>query len=255
MDAAQVPFGATGLSAPSYTAIGNHDALVQGNQAANGAIEETATGCIKPLPTVPPPPGSSYADALMSLSPATLMSPVPSERMLVPPDPDRRFVSKQQYKAVFQNGAQADGHGFDYVDPAQNTASNQSAGYYSWSPAPKFRFIALDTTCDAGVTGPSADGNIDDPQFQWLRAELGKAQAAGQYAVLFSHHAIQSLTCSPADELAPPCGGPEPSQPAPHTPTTALGTTRTPAATSTPATPGRSISAPTPRRCCAAFPT
>ena len=206
MDTAQLPFTVAGLDVPSYTAIGNHDALVQGNQAANQEFEQVATGCIKPLPTVPPPPGTTYGDALMQLDPTNLLGLAGTERLLVPPDPNRRFVTKQQYKAVFQAGAQGDGHGFDYVDPAQNAASAQSAGYFSWSPAPKFRFIALDTTCDAGVTGPSADGNIDHPQFQWLQAELGKAQAAGQYAVLFSHHAIQSLTCSPPDELAGPCG-------------------------------------------------
>ena len=207
MNAAQIPFPATGLSVPSYAVIGNHDALVQGNQAANQGFERVATGCIKPLPSVVPPPGTTYGNALMQLNPTNLLGLGAGERMLVPPDPNRRFVTKQQYKAVFQAGVQGDGHGFDYVDPAQNAASAQSAAYFSWSPAPKFRFIALDTTCDAGVAGPSADGNIDDPQFQWLKGELGKAQAAGQYAVLFSHHAIQSLTCSPPDETnAEPCG-------------------------------------------------
>ena len=207
MDAAQKPFGATGLDVPSYVAFGNHDALVQGNQAANAAFETVATGCIKPFPTTVPPPGTSYADALSGLSPATLLSLTPSNRILVPPDPDRRFVSHQQYKAVFQNGAQPDGHGFDFVDAAQNAASGNSAGYYSWSPVPKLRFIALDTTCEAGIAGPAADGNIDDPQFQWLKGELAKAQTAGQGVVLFSHHAIQSLTCNPPDEAAPPCSG------------------------------------------------
>ena len=58
------------------------------------------------------------------------------------------------------------------------------------------------------MAGPAADGNIDDPQFQWLKVELGKAQSAGQGVVLFSHHAIQSLTCNVPDELpANACGG------------------------------------------------
>ncbi len=183
MDAAQRPFTAVGLAVPSYVVFGNHDALVQGNQAATQGVEQAATSCTK----------------LLS---GTTRTPVP-------PDPDRQFVSKAQYKAVFQSGSQADGHGFDFIDPAQNVASNESAGYYAWSPVPKLRFIGIDTTCDAGVAGPSADGNIDDPQFQWLRGQLQAAQAAGQLVVLFSHHAIQSLTCNLPDEQAPPCTVPD----------------------------------------------
>ncbi|MGH2982605.1 MAG: hypothetical protein ACRDKV_11255 [Solirubrobacterales bacterium] len=181
MDAAQKPFDAAGLDVPSYVAIGNHDALVQGNQAANQSFESVATGCVKQV-------GAS--------SGATI---------LVPPDPSRQFVSKDQYKAVFESGSQADGHGFDFVDPAQDSAAGGSAGYYAWSPVPRMRFVAIDTTCDAGLVGPSSDGNIDDPQFQWLRGQLQAAQSAGQLVVVFSHHAIQSLTCNLPDEAAPDC--------------------------------------------------
>ena len=54
-------------------------------------------------------------------------------------------------KDVFKAGAQADGHGFDYIDPAQEAASKGAAGYYSWSPTPGMRFIALDTVAEAGT--------------------------------------------------------------------------------------------------------
>jgi metallophosphoesterase (TIGR03767 family) len=202
MDAAQRPFSAVGLNVPSYVVFGNHDALVQGNQAANQSFEQIATGCVKPLAV---PVGSN----ITNLTPAALQSLAPNDRILVPPDSNRQFVSKAQYKAVFQSGSQADGHGFDYIDPAQNAASNGAAGYYAWNPTSKMRFIGLDTTCDAGVAGPSADGNIDDPQFQWLKGQLQAAQSAGKLVVLFSHHAIQSLTCNLPDEQAPPCTVPD----------------------------------------------
>jgi metallophosphoesterase (TIGR03767 family) len=206
MDAAQRPFSAVGLNVPSYVVFGNHDALVQGNQAANQSFEQVATGCIKPLTGSV---GPSIANALASLTPAAVGGLAPSDRILVPPDPNRQFVSKKQYKTVFQSGAQADGHGFDFIDPAQNSASNGAAGYYAWSPVPGMRFIGLDTTCDGGIAGPSADGNIDDPQFQWLKGKLQAAQSAGKLVVLFSHHAIQSLTCDVPDEppASPPCTG------------------------------------------------
>jgi hypothetical protein len=182
MDRAQEPFEAAGLDVPSYVAFGNHDALVQGNQAADAAIEAEATGCTKPMEGVP---------------------------TLVPPDPKRRYVSKAQFKQVFKDGAQPDGHGFGDVDPAEDAASNGAAGYYSFVPAPGLRMVALDTVCVGGVTGPCADGNVDDPQFRWLEGVLEKATAADQLVVIFSHHAIPSLTANVPDEAAPPCTGPD----------------------------------------------
>jgi metallophosphoesterase (TIGR03767 family) len=212
MDKAQQAFTAAGLDVPSYVAFGNHDALVQGNAAANAAFEQVATGCLKPIGPVPNP---ENAPALLSalLNPTNLLGTLltkPQNLILVPGDPKRQSVSKKQYKDVFKAGSQADGHGFDYIDPAQESASKGAAGYYSWSPTPGMRFIALDTVAEAGTivtpTGHfTADGNIDDPQFKWLEGQLKAATAAGELVVLFSHHAPESLTADAADELAPPC--------------------------------------------------
>lgn len=201
MDRAQQPFQTAGLDVPSYVAIGNHDALVQGNAAANAAYESVATGCVKPMSPVVT--DSTLADALAELDPTTLLAL--GGTALVPPDPKRQFVSKSQLKDVYKAGTQADGHGFGFVDPVEEAASAGAAGYYSWSPKPGFRFISLDTVSDAGVIGPSADGNIDHPQFTWLRTQLEQATAADQLVVLFSHHAIPSLTADVPDESAPPC--------------------------------------------------
>jgi metallophosphoesterase (TIGR03767 family) len=212
MDRAQQAFTATGLSVPSYVAFGNHDALVQGNAAANAAFELVATGCLKPIGPVSNPENIA---ALVSslLNPTNLLASLltsPQNTIVVPGDPKRQFVSKKQYKDVFKGGSQADGHGFDFIDPAQEAASKGAAGYYAWSPAPGMRFIALDTVAEAGTiltpTGKStSDGNIDDPQFKWLRGQLEAATAADQLAVIFSHHAPESLTADAPDELAPLC--------------------------------------------------
>jgi metallophosphoesterase (TIGR03767 family) len=212
MDRAQQAFTANGLSVPSYVAFGNHDALVQGNAAANAAFEQVATGCLKPIGPVSNP--ENAAALLTSLfNPANLLASLltsPQNTIVVPGDPQRRFVSKKQYKDVFKAGSQADGHGFDLIDAAQETASKGAAGYYAWSPAPGMRFIALDTVAEAGTiltpTGKStSDGNIDDPQFKWLRGQLQAATAADELVVLFSHHAPESLVADAPDELAPPC--------------------------------------------------
>jgi hypothetical protein len=204
MDTAQQQFQGAGLAVPSYVSFGNHDALAQGNQAANQSFEQVGTGCIKPMEGT----GDDFAGALASLTPDNLLALFasdPSKTMVVPPDPGRQYVSKPQYKAVFKGGTQADGHGFGLIDPAEESASGGAAGYYSWSPLPGMRFISVDTVCEGGVAGPSADGNVDDPQFRWLEDELKGATAADELVVLFSHHAIQSLTCDVPDEAAPPC--------------------------------------------------
>jgi metallophosphoesterase (TIGR03767 family) len=212
MDRAQQAFTAAGLDVPSYVAFGNHDALVQGNAAANVAFEQVATGCLKPIGPVPNP--ENAAALLTSLfNPTALLGTLltsPQNLVLVPGDPQRRFVSKKQYKDIFKAGSQADGHGFDFVEAAQESASKGAAGYYAWSPTPGMRFIAVDTVAEAGTiftpTGKStSDGNIDDPQFKWLRAQLEAATAADELVVLFSHHAPESLVADAADELAPPC--------------------------------------------------
>jgi metallophosphoesterase (TIGR03767 family) len=207
MDRAQQPFEASGLDAPSYVSFGNHDALAQGNQAANASFEQVATGCMKPMEL-----GIGDLEGLAELGPEAFQEALesnPGAAALVPPDPDRRYVSKSEYKQVFLDGGQADGHGFAHIDPAEETASGGAAGYYSFVPVPGLRVIALDTVCEGGVTGPCADGNIDHPQFLWLEGELGKAAEADQLVVLFGHHAIPSLTADVPDEVAPPCTGPD----------------------------------------------
>ncbi|MEX2196020.1 MAG: TIGR03767 family metallophosphoesterase [Thermoleophilaceae bacterium] len=193
MDRAQQPFEAEGLAVPSYVAFGNHDGLAQGNNAAIAPYEAVGTGCVKPMG--PLPPGGDLT--------ATLLQTTPSQLVTVPPDEGRRFVNKPQYRALHDTGAQADAHGFGFIDPAESAASRGHASYYAWSPKPGFRFISLDTVAEGGVLAP--EGNIDEPQFRWLRGELQEAQAAGELAVVFGHHPIRSLTVNQSDEAAPPC--------------------------------------------------
>jgi metallophosphoesterase (TIGR03767 family) len=212
MDRAQQAFTASGVKVPSYVAFGNHDALVQGNAAANAAFEQVATGCLKPIGPVSNP---ENAQALLEslFDPVRLLSSFltsPQNTILVPGDPNRRFVSKKQYKDIFKAGKQKDGHGFGLIESAQETASKGAAGYYAWSPTPGMRFIALDTVAEAGtILTPSgastSDGNVDDPQFKWLRSQLQAATTAKQLVVIFSHHAPESLVADIPDELAPPC--------------------------------------------------
>jgi metallophosphoesterase (TIGR03767 family) len=202
MDRAQAPFQAQGLAVPSYVLFGNHDGLTQGTVAATAAYEATALGCLKPLA---PAPGSTRPEE--TLNPGALealLASNPSRVMRVPPDERRQFVDKAQFKRIFDAG-QSDDHGFAYVDQAELTASRGAASYYSWSPKPGLRFIALDTMSEAGNPGDTAEGNLDQPQWAWLERELDRAEASGELVVAFGHHATGSLGARTPDEAAPPC--------------------------------------------------
>ena len=208
LDAAQKRFKTPGLRAPSYVAFGNHDGLVQGNQAALTPVEVVAVGCVKPLvgiSTTLLSPTFLATTPLSKLGQPKLVQKVGTQVMLVPPDSKRQYVTKEQYRNVFQAGDQADGHGFDHVDAAELAASKGAASYYAFDDGP-IRFIGLDTVSEAGVIGVSANGNIDAPQFAWLQRELQDAEADGQLVVVFGHHApSSSLTANVPDELALPC--------------------------------------------------
>src|SRR4029453_17081416 len=140
MDRAQtLAFTPAGLDVPSYVANGNHDPLVQGNEDPIAAFEALSTSCLKVLASTAAPAVPGVPDPSVLLEPAAATT-------LVPPDPARRYVSKPQIKAIYGANDVDNDHGFGFVDPAQNAASNNSASYYAWDPpqAPGFRFIALD---------------------------------------------------------------------------------------------------------------
>ncbi len=219
--AQQLAFAPEGLDVPFYVTNGNHDVLVQGNEDANAAFEDIATGCFKALGTTNDP--TQPPDGLDGPDPSPLLSPA-DVGMLVPPDPDRRFVSKPQIKEVYgvtDEGPSDDDHGFAYVDPEENTASRGSASYYAWDPeqTPGMRFISIDTNSEGGQTAEtvapgqpstpgSSNGNIDDPQFQWLKGELQAAQARNQLVVIFGHHPVRSMSTEIRDEQAAACTSP-----------------------------------------------
>jgi metallophosphoesterase (TIGR03767 family) len=214
MDRAQNRFRATGLDVPSYMAFGNHDTLVQGNAWATATFNKLATGCLKPvndaqensgLPNTPLF-GLVVNPSLTENQVLDLYESNPEYFIGVPPDPKRRLVSKKTYKNIFKAGNDPSGHGFGFVDRAEEKASNGAAGYYSFSPRRGVRFITLDTNSEGGKVLVSSEGNLDNPQFEWFEKELKKATARNELVIVFSHHAVTSLGANIPDENALACG-------------------------------------------------
>jgi uncharacterized repeat protein (TIGR01451 family) len=209
--AQQISIDPEGLDVPFYITNGNHDVLVQGNEDANAEFEDIATGCFKALATTANP-----TQAPDQPDPDFLLTPA-NPAMLVPPDPQRQFVSKPQIKQIYgatDEGPGDDDHGFAYVDPTENALSNGSASYYAWDPieTPGIRFVSIDTNSEGGQTAEgvaagSSNGNLDDPQFQWLKRELAAAEQRNQLVVIFGHHPVRSMDTEVRDEQAAPCTG------------------------------------------------
>jgi hypothetical protein len=155
-----------------------------------------------PAPTLPPGPGGGSLVDFLSQPRALL------DDQAVPPDPDRQYVDKRQFKRLHDTGEQPDEHGFAFVDQGELRASRGAASYYSFVPDTRsraIRYIVLDTLSEGGVVGVSSSGNVDDPQWQWLRGELQEAERRNELVVAFAHHATTSLNANAPDEAATRC--------------------------------------------------
>ena len=189
-----------GAPVPTYLTNGNHDGLVQGNEDAIRAFEDLATGCFKIAQSTATLPIRPEPDPNQLFSPALGFAVRPDE-------PGRRFVDRVELKRIYSSGIQDDGHGFDFVDAAELTASAYTATYWARDLKPGVRFVSIDTVSDGGVVEQSSQGNIDDPQFRWLERELDRAEAEGKLVVAFGHHPIRSLISEVPDEAAQRCAG------------------------------------------------
>ena len=182
LDASRLPFRAQGLAMPWYTALGNHDPLVQGNFPDTMQLSVVAEGELK---LVSPPAGMSQADLLAALRgdyAGLLQSLVASPYVRrVTADPDRRILTTPEIvEEHFRTTGTPVGHGF--------TEANRSTGtaYYTFDQG-LVRFVVLDTVNPNG----EADGSLDQTQFAWLAAEL--EAAADRIVVVAGHHPLSSM--------------------------------------------------------------
>ncbi len=191
LDRAQQPFTAEGLRVPWYSVRGNHDALPQGHFGPADVHPRSApTGCRK----IFAPPGRRSAGGA---DPWRGMGSSLSRGRFVPPDQRRRFLrSAADYRRLHGRGDR--GHGFGFTAAGEHRRSRGHALYYAYSPRPELRFVALDTTADAGGPG----GNVDHPQYRWLARQLSAAQRLRQLVVVYGHHPLEMMGNRAHDELA-----------------------------------------------------
>ena len=212
-DGAQEPFRATGLDLPWYAVFGNHDALIQGNQPRNPALESYATGCLKVTgandatqasaeaavaavrddpPNLPDPANLAARDAAYG---SAFDGAAPT--VLVQGDVRRRPLPKADWMAEhFATGGTPVGHGFA-------NAPVPSMGYYAFAPRPGVRFVVLDSIAETGGDG----GNLDPTQFNWIHSELSAADAAEEVAFLFAHHSLRTMNQGTSPFAAGDTGG------------------------------------------------
>ena len=228
---AQDPFEAHGLDMPWYSAFGNHDALIQGNsgdaytgpfgvnplatETVNPAFDSIARGCVKPSKLATGVTPEQYLRDPSSL----LTDPAGFAPVIVPPDPRRCFVAKdepntgmtpcdtggwiQQHSRT--TGVPA-GHGFEPFtaggqagEGRPESARDSHDGYYSFVPKPGLRFVVLDTITDECGLPVCAEGSVDNTQFDWLDGQLTAADSADQYVIVFSHHTLRTTRMFSSD--------------------------------------------------------
>src|SRR5215217_6382770 len=203
LEVAQRPFEAAGLDMPWYISRGNHDGLVQGNApASEDLFRSIATGCLKVFPNSAFDPkrfeGASDDELFASFGDPAFIGQLLAGAKTVAPDPDRRIVSKREYRALVGNSKR---HGFGYTPKAQLRKSAGTASYYAFSPEKGFRFISLDTVAEGG----GQSGNVDHPQYRWLRGELRTARHENEIVIAFGHHTLGTMTNTRTDERAGRC--------------------------------------------------
>jgi metallophosphoesterase (TIGR03767 family) len=203
LEAAQRPFQAAGLDMPWYISRGNHDGLIQGNApASEDLFRAIATGCLKVFPNSAFDPkrfeGASDAELFAAFGDPAFIQQLLAGGKTVAPDPDRRVISKREYRSIVGNSKR---HGFGYTPRVQLRRSAGTASYYAFSPKKGFRFVSLDTVAEGG----GQSGNIDEPQYRWLKGELRAARRKGQIVVAFGHHTLATMTNTRTDESAGKC--------------------------------------------------
>ncbi|QTE28171.1 metallophosphoesterase [Pengzhenrongella sicca] len=184
VEAARAAVRSPGAPVPWYSVHGNHDALLQGTVAPDGALHRLAIGSARVVglgprqtPLVALEAAAPQGPARYALDPAA-----PRERVVA--DPERALLGAGEFDATHASRG-AGQHGPGRVAGAGN----------AWAcDVGQVRLIAIDTVNPHG----GWQGSLDETQLQWLAERLDEAN--DRYVVVASHHPSWTLT----NAFAPP---------------------------------------------------
>ena len=215
LDIANEPFWAAGLrtsgrAMPWYSLPGNHDVKLQGtapnSDAWLAAADRYNQGHSKINESLNPEDqqracDGGYADPDFYLdifgNPA-YSSPVPAD------DRRRLLIGREPWvQEHFETTGIPKGHGYGAERCKDENGELLDRACYAWTQG-KFRFIGVDSNPDEGLE----NGNVDDPQFQWLERQLiasskvyfdaeGKKvtnpDGTNRLIIVFAHHPMVSM--------------------------------------------------------------
>jgi len=167
---AQRPFPSTGLRAPWYPALGNHDLLRQGELAPSERTDSVATGTrlvtsLDPEFSLSEDEGSSQAVERL------LDAGTPGAAIRVPADRRRRALESDELVGLLGQGRRLRSpERLDYV----------------FDVGERLRGIVLDTVNREG----GARGIVSATQVSWLSGQI--AAAGGRDVIVFSHNRLES---------------------------------------------------------------
>jgi metallophosphoesterase (TIGR03768 family) len=195
----QDAFKAAGLdnSIPWYQTIGNHDHFWMGLYPPDNYIKSTLTGdtvldqgnIFKDTTGIKSRgyymgviDGSTPYGNVIDAGPVASFSTPPT----VPADPNRRFLSRNDWISEFFNTTTSPaGHGFTQADIASGFAD------YSFEPKSDIpiKVIVLDDTQSDNDPSETTNGHgsLDKARYDWLVSELDKGQAEGQLMIIAAH--------------------------------------------------------------------
>ena len=207
------PFWAHGLRRagggpfPWYSIPGNHDVKVQGTvtntENWRSTADAWARGNVKFTDVSPDQQQRACEGGAADPDYYTDLFSNPGGAQVVPADDDRRLLPRHRWaREHFHTSGVPVGHGFDKKRCRDKEGKLLARLCYSWTQG-DFHYIGLDSNPDEGLE----NGNIDRPQWRWLKKELRRSssfnyKANGKVArrrardrmiVVFSHHPTTSM--------------------------------------------------------------
>ncbi|MBI4579943.1 MAG: metallophosphoesterase [Planctomycetes bacterium] len=189
-------------SIPWYAVMGNHDTYAIGVFPIVTLLDGRRAGLL-PLRSRP---GVLLPRVLDPLSPwahgrITPAMPGPPELfelpVYVPVVPERAYFDRSRYiQACWTSRTGPPGHGF---------ASPDGPPYYSVSPKPGVRLIALYMSEQPRPVAaiPNHEGCISVEQLDWLRGELEAAAVRDELVIVASHHPSSSIEAAYGSAASP----------------------------------------------------